>query len=345
MSILLRTLTAVLLAGLLIACSGCEQGPAEAGADSILNVSYDTTRELFRELNAAFVKHWREETGRAVEIRQSHAASGTQARAVIAGLQADTVNLVVPYDIDVISRTTGEISADWRSKFPFNSSPFTSTIVFLVRKGNPKGVSDWADLVREGVSVIAPNPKTSGGARWIYLAAWGYALRESGGDEAAARRFVSLLYANTPVLDKASRAATLSFVRRGFGDVLLAWENEAHLAITEIGEDKLEIVVPPVSILAEPSVAVVDAVVDRRGSRRLAEAYLAWLFEREAQEIAARNNFRPRDPEVLAAFSDKFHELVVFSVEEIAGSWEQAQKKHFEDGGIFDQIYKPGQEQ
>jgi sulfate/thiosulfate-binding protein len=344
MSILLRSVMAVSLAGMLALFFGCGPVPEGSRADSIMNVSYDTTRELFRELNSDFIKHWRGKTGRSVTIRQSHAASGIQARAVIAGLQADTVNLVVPYDIDVISRRTGKISADWRGKFPFNSSPFTSTIVFLVRKGNPKGVRDWPDYARDDISVVAPNPKTSGGARWIYLAAWGYALRNSGGDEGAARRFVAHLYSNAPVLDKASRAATLSFVRRGLGDVLLTWENEAYLAIGEVGEDKLEIVVPTVSILAEPSVAVVDAVVDKRGSRELAEGYLAWLFTREAQEIAARNHFRPRDQEVLAAYADKFQPLEMFSVEEIFGGWEQAQKVHFEDGGTFDQIYKPGRE-
>ncbi len=328
---------------LLMFYTGCGPGPAPEQADSILNVSYDTTRELFREFDAAFIRDWRARTGREVTIRQSHGASGMQSRAVINGLKADTVTLVLPYDIDIISRETGEIAEGWRSRFPHNSSPFTSTIVFLVRRGNPQGISDWSDLVKPGISVIAPNPKTSGGARWIYLAAWGYALKSSGGDGAAAREFVTQLYANTPVLDKGSRAATLTYVRRDIGDVLLAWENEAYLALAEVGEDKFEVVVPPLSILAEPSVAVIDSVVDARNSRGLAEEYLHYLFSREGQEIAARNHLRPRDPAVLAEFADKFPVLDFFSVEELFGGWDEAQKIHFDDGGTFDQIYKPGQ--
>jgi len=343
-AIITSAATGLVLAVLLMFHFGCGQGTMPEQADSILNISYDTTRELFREFDAAFSRYWKAKTGREVTIRQSHGASGTQSRAVIHGLKADTVTLVLPYDIDIISRETGNIASGWRSRFPNNSSPFTSTIVFLVRRGNPKSISDWSDLAEPGISVIAPNPKTSGGARWIYLAAWGCALINSGGDEAAAGKFVTRLYGNTPVLNNGSRAATLTFAHRGIGDVLLAWENEAYLAIAEVGEDKLEVVVPPVSILAEPSVAVVDSVVDEHGNRELAEEYLRYLFSREGQKIAARNQMRPRDPAVLADFADRFPALDFFSVEELFGSWDEAQKIHFEDGGTFDQIYKPGQE-
>src|SRR4051794_15957455 len=286
----------LLLAGVLVTLS--IQSRAQGGEVSLLNVSYDPTRELYQDYNAAFAKYWKAKTGQTVTVEQSHGGSSKQARGVIDGLQADVVTLALAYDIDAISQTAGLIPADWQKRLPQNSTPYTSTIVFLVRKGNPKQIKDWDDLVKPGISVITPNPKTSGGARWNYLAAWGYALKRNGGDEAKAREFVARLYANVPVLDTGARGATMSFAQRRQGDVLIAWENEAFLALREFGKDKVEIVVPSVSILAEPPVALVDKVVDKKGTRKVAEGYLGFLYSKEGQEIAARNFYRPRLQEV-----------------------------------------------
>jgi sulfate transport system substrate-binding protein len=309
-------------------------------AQTLLNVSYDPTRELYQDFNAAFARYWKTKTGRTVTIKQSHAGSGGQARAVIDGLEADVVTLALAYDIDAIAQA-GLTAADWQKRLSQNSAPYTSTIVFLVRKGNPKGIKDWGDLVRPGVQVITPNPKTSGGARWNYLAAWGYALRQPGGTEAKARQFVSDLFKKVPVLDSGARGATITFVRRQIGDVLLAWENEAYLALEE-SPGQLEIVSPSVSILAEPPVAVVDKTVDRRGTRPLAEAYLQYLYSPEGQEIAAKRHYRPRDARVAARYAANFATVKLFTIDEVFGGWQKAQKAHFADGAIFDQIYRPG---
>ena len=308
---------------------------------TLLNVSYDPTRELYTEYNTAFAKYWRGKTGDNVTINQSHGGSGKQARAVIDGLQADVVTLALAYDIDVIAEKAKLLSADWQSRLPNNSSPYTSTIVFLVRKGNPKGIKDWEDLAKPGVSVITPNPKTSGGARWNYLAAWGYALKKEGGDEAKARDFVSRLYKNVPVLDSGARGATITFVERGIGDVLIAWENEAFLSVNELGKGQFEIIAPSVSILAEPPVAVVDKVVNKRGTRAVAQAYLEYLSSAEGQEIAAKNYYRPRLESVAAKYADKFPKVSLFTIDEVFSGWQKAQQAHFADGGIFDQLYKP----
>lgn len=307
----------------------------------LLNVSYDPTRELYVDFNEAFSKHWKEETGQEVTIKQSHGGSGKQGRAVIDGLKADVVTLALGYDIDAIVEP-GLIQPDWQKKFEHNSSPYTSTIVFLVRKGNPKGIKDWNDLVKEGVEVITPNPKTSGGARWNYLAAWGYALKQNGGDEAKAQEFVAELFKHVPVLDSGARGSTTTFVERGIGDVLLAWENEAFLSINELGPDKFEIVYPSLSILAEPPVAVVDKVVDERGTREVAEAYLKYLYTEEGQEIAAKNYYRPISETVAAKYADQFKALELLTIDGDFGGWKEAQTKHFADGGIFDKIYTPG---
>src|ERR1700694_1807126 len=307
---------------------------------TLLNVSYDPTRELYADFNKAFAAAYQKETGKSVEIKQSHGGSGSQARAVIDGLQADVVTLALAYDVDAIA-AKGLIAADWQKRLPLNSSPYTSTIVFLVRKGNPKGVRDWDDLIKPGVSVITPNPKTSGGARWNYLAAWGYALRKYGNDEGRARNFVTALFHNVPVLDSGARGATTTFVERGQGDVLLAWENEAFLALKEFGSGKFEIVVPSVSILAEPPVAVVDKVVDRHGTRKLAEAYLKYWYSEEGQEIAARNFYRPRSTAVPAALTKQFPKIKLYTIDDSFGGWTKAQKTHFADGGVFDSIYQP----
>jgi sulfate transport system substrate-binding protein len=306
----------------------------------LLNVSYDPTRELYQAINAAFIKSWKEKTGQAVTIQQSHGGAARQARSVIDGLEADVVTLALAYDIDAIAER-GLLARDWQKRLPSNSAPYTSTIVFLVRKGNPKNIRDWGDLVRRDVKVITPNPKTSGGARWNYLAAWGYALRSEGGDTARAEKFVGDIYANVPVLDTGARGSTITFVQRGLGDVLLAWENEAFLAINELGKDKLEIVLPSVSILAEPPVAVVDKVVDKRGTRALAQAYLEFLYTPEGQEIAAKNYYRPRDAEVAAKHAETFPKISLFTIDDVFGGWQTAQKTHFNDGGVFDRIYKP----
>ena len=311
-----------------------------AAAQTLLNASYDPTRELYQDFNTAFAKYWKAKTGQTVTVRQSHGGSGGQARGVIDGLEADVVTLALAYDIDAIAQS-GLIGAGWQKRLPQNSAPYTSTIVFLVRKGNPKGIKDWGDLVKPGIQVITPNPKTSGGARWNYLAAWGFALRQPGGTDTTARQFVSELFRKVPVLDSGARGATMTFVRRQMGDVLLAWENEAHLALAE-SPGQLEIVAPSISILAEPPVAVVDQVVDRRGTRALAEAYLQYLYSPEGQEIAARRHYRPRDEKVAARFAGSFAAVKRFTIDEVFGGWQKAQKAHFADGGIFDQIYKPG---
>ena len=310
---------------------------------TLLNVSYDPTREFYKEFNAEFAKHWQEKTGDTVTIQTSHGGSGKQARAVIDGLEADVVTLALAYDIDAIARQSQLLPDTWQSRLPNNSSPYTSTIVFLVRKGNPKGIKDWGDLIRDGVQVITPNPKTSGGARWNYLAAWGYALRQPGGDEVKARNFVADLYRNVPVLDTGARGSTTTFVQRAIGDVLIAWENEAFLAVNELGPDKIDIVVPSVSILAEPPVALVDSVVDQHGTREVAQAYLQYLYSPTGQELAAKHYYRPTLPEVAERYKDKFPKVPLFTIDEVFGGWKQAQATHFADGAIFDQIYKPGQ--
>lgn len=316
-----------------------------AGADQdvvLLNVSYDPTRELYKEYNAAFARYWKEKTGQTVTIRQSHGGAGKQARAVIDGLEADVVTLALAYDIDEISRRAGLMASDWQRQLPNNSCPYTSTMVFLVRKDNPKHILDWDDLVRPGVSVITPNPKTSGGARWNYLAAWGYALKHNKGDQAAAREFVTRLYKNAPVLDSGARGSTTTFIQRGIGDVLITWENEAFLAVEKLGKGQVQIVVPSLSIRCEPPVAVMDKVADRHGTREVATAYLEYLYSPEGQELAAKHHYRPSLPSVADKFGDKFPKLELFSIDEDFGGWEAAQKTHFADGGIFDQIYQPG---
>ena len=308
-----------------------------AVAQTLLNVSYDPTRELYQDFNAAFVKYWKAKTGQTVTIRQSHGGSGAQARAVIDGLQADVVTLALAYDVDAIAQS-GLTSAAWQKRLPQNSAPYTSTIVFVVRKGNPKGIKDWGDLSKPGIQIITPNPKTSGGARWNYLAAWGYALRQFGGDDKA-RQFVADLYKKVPVLDSGARASTMTFLRRQIGDVLIAWENEAYLALQE-SPSQLEIVVPSISILAEPPVAVVDKVVDKKGTRAIAEGYLQYLYSSEGQEIAAKHHYRPRDQAIAAKLGSSFAKLKLFTVDEVFGSWQNAQKTHFADGAIFDRLYK-----
>jgi sulfate transport system substrate-binding protein len=320
----------------LLLLSGCGRSD-----ESLLNVSYDPTRELYEDYNAAFAKYWKAKTGETVTIKQSHGGSSKQARSVIDGLPADVVTLALAYDIDAIAEVSKLIPADWQSRLPHNSSPYTSTLVFLVRKGNPKGIKDWDDLVREGISVITPNPKTSGAARWNYLAAWGYALEKSGGNEAAARDFVTRLYKNVPVLDSGARGSTTTFVERGMGDVLINWENEVLLASKEMAKDQFEMVVPSSSILAEPPVALIDKVVDKRKTRDAAQAYLEHLYSKEGQEIAAKHYFRPRDPDVAAAYAAQFPEVDLFTIDEVFGGWQQAHKTHFADGGVFDQIFKP----
>jgi sulfate transport system substrate-binding protein len=313
---------------------------APAHAQALLNVSYDPTRELYADVNAAFAKAWQSKNKQSVSIRQSHGGSGAQARSVIDGLAADVVTLALAYDIDAIAKA-GLVKADWQKRLPQNSSPYTSTIVFLVRKGNPKGIKDWSDLVKPGIQVITPNPKTSGGARWNYLAAWGYALKQAGGNDQQARDFVTRLFRNVPVLDSGARGATTTFVQRGLGDVLLAWENEAYLAIDE-AKDKVDIVVPSLSILAEPPVTVVDSVVDRKKTRGAAEAYLQFLYSPEGQELAAKHHYRPRDEKVGAKYANRFAKLTLFTIDDVLGGWQKAQSTHFADKGIFDQIYKPG---
>jgi len=315
--------------------------PAQAASQTILNVSYDPTRELYQEYNAAFAKYWKAKTGDNVTIQQSHGGSGKQARSVIDGLKADVVTLALAYDIDVIAERGKALPANWQSRLEQNSSPYTSTIVFVVKKGNPKGIKDWSDLVKDGVAVITPNPKTSGGARWNYLAAWGYALKQSGGDEKKAQEFVGKLYKNAPVLDSGARGSTITFAQRGLGDVLVAWENEAYLAIKEFGGEKFEVVVPSVSILAEPPVTVVDKITDSRGTRAVAEEYLKYLYSPEGQRIIAKNYYRPRLAEAAASAPVKLADINLFTIDEVFGGWKKAQAVHFDDGGIFDKIYQP----
>ncbi len=353
----LRSLARLLAAAAIVALLA---GPiAAAKTVELLNVSYDPTRELYREFNEAFAQYWKEKTGDTVIVRQSHGGSGSQALAVINGLEADVVTLALAYDIDAIHLYAGLLPRDWQSRLPHNSSPYTSTIVFLVRRGNPKGIRDWDDLIRPGIQVITPNPKTSGGARWNYLAAYGFALKQELGEfeklsdpayaeeveaaHAKAREFVAQLYRNVPVLDTGARGSTNTFVQRGIGDVLLAWENEAFLALNEFGSTQFEIVIPSISILAEPPVAVVDANAKKHGTEEVAQAYLEFLYSPTGQAIAAKNYYRPIYPEHAApADRERFPELELFRIDEVFGSWETAQKTHFEDGGIFDQIYTAG---
>ena len=313
---------------------------AQAADITLLNVSYDPTRELYQDVNTAFAKEWKGKMGDNVKIKQSHGGSGKQARAVIDGLEADVVTLALAYDIDALAEHK-LLAADWQKRLTHNSSPYTSTIVFLVRKGNPKGIKDWSDLIKPGVSVITPNPKTSGGARWNHLAAWGYALRQPGGNEAKARDFLGKLYKNVPVLDSGARGATTTFVERGIGDVLIAWENEAYLAVKELGPTKFDIITPSVSILAEPPVAVVDKFADKHGTRKVAEAYLNYLYTDEAQDIIAKNYYRPATDKAAKKYASQFAKVNLFTIEQVAGGWTAAQKAHFADGGIFDQIYQP----
>jgi len=325
---------ATLAAGLLLA-------PIAQADTTLLNVSYDPTRELYQEFNAAFAKHWRAKTGETVAVKQSHGGSGKQARTVIDGLDADVVTLALAFDIDAIADKAKLLPPDWQKRLPLNSTPYTSTIVFLVRKGNPKAIKDWDDLAKPGVSVITPNPKTSGGAQWNYLAAWEYGKRRFGGEDKA-RDFVTRIYKNVPVLDSGARGSTTTFVERGVGDVFISWENEAFLAQKELGPNKFEIVVPSLSILAEPPVAVVDKNVDRKGTRKVAEAYLEYLYSDEGQEIAARNYYRPTNAKVAGKYAGQFPKVALFTINDAFGGWQKAAKTHFADGGTFDQIYKPG---
>jgi sulfate/thiosulfate transport system substrate-binding protein len=313
---------------------------AQAAEVTLLNVSYDPTRELYVSYNAAFARYWKGKTGQDVKINQSHGGSGKHARSVIDGLAADVVTLGLAADIDAVASQGKLLPINWASRLPDNSSPYTSTIVFLVRKGNPKGIKDWPDLIKPGIAVITPNPKTSGGARWNYLAAWGWALKQPGGSDATAKEFVRKLYKNVPVLDTGARGSTTTFVQRGLGDVLLAWENEAVLAVKELGADKLQIVVPTISVLAEPPVAVVDKVVLRRGTREVAQAYLQYLYSKEGQEIIAKNYYRPRDAEIAAKYAAQYPKLTLFTVADFGG-WSKVQPTHFSEGGVFDQIYAP----
>jgi sulfate/thiosulfate transport system substrate-binding protein len=313
---------------------------AIADALTLLNVSYDPTRELYQEYNAAFARHWKKESGQDVTVKQSHGGSGKQARAVIDGLDADVVTLALAHDVDALHENGGLLAKNWQSRLPDNSAPYTSTIVFVVRKGNPNGIKNWDDLAKPGIKVVTPNPKTSGGARWNYLAAWGYVL-ENGGDEAKAREFLAALFKNVPVLDSGARGSTTTFVQRGIGDVLISWENEAYLILKEFGADKFQIVNPSISILAEPTVAVVDKVVDKHGTRALAEAYLKYLYSAEGQDIAGKNYYRPRNAEAAAKYEKNFAKIKLFTIDERFGGWAKAQKTHFDDGGVFDKIYNP----
>jgi len=309
---------------------------------TLLNVSYDPTRELFKDINKAFIAYWKQKTGQDVTINQSHGGSSKQARAVIDGLQADVVTLGLAYDVDALHDFANLVPMDWQKRLPHNSSPYTSTISFLVRKGNPKHIKDWDDLIRPDVSVITPNPKTSGSARWNYLGAWGYALKKSGGNEAKAKEFITKLYKRVPVLDSGARGATTTFVERGIGDVLINWENEILLGAKELGEDKYEVVVPSISILTEPTVSVVDKVANKHGTREVAQAYLEYLYSPEGQEIIAKNYYRPTLQSVAAKYAGQFPKVPLFTLAEIVGDWRKTQKIHFADGGVFDQIYQPG---
>ncbi len=324
-----------------VAAAALASCAAQAANVTLLNVSYDPTRELYKAENAAFAAQWKAKTGDVVTINQSHGGSGAQSRAVIDGLDADVVTLALAYDIDAIAQKAQLLPANWQSRLPEHATPYTSTVVFLVRKGNPWKVHDWPDLVKPGIQVITPNPKTSGGARWAYLAAWAYAEKKAGGNPQKAKEFVANLYGHVPVLDSGARGATTTFVNRGIGDVLLSWENEAYLALDELGRDKFEIVYPSVSILAEPPVSVVDKNVDRHGTRKVAEAYLNFLYSKEGQEIEAKNYYRPRDPAVAAEHAKQFPTLKMYTIDDTFGGWTKAQATHFADGGMFDQIYKP----
>jgi sulfate transport system substrate-binding protein len=338
MKILIKILGLGTLA-VLLTVAGTAMFQTEAKEIKLLNVSYDPTRELYQEYDAAFVKYWKQKTGETIVIQQSHGGSGKQARSVIDGLGGDVVTLALAYDIDAIAEKGKLIAPDWQKRLPQNSTPYTSTIVFLVRKGNPKGIKDWDDLIKPGIAVITPNPKTSGGARWNYLAAWGYALKKNNNDAAKAKEFVTKLFKNVPVLDTGARGATTTFVKRGIGDVLIAWENEALLSLKESGAD-FEVIAPSLSILAEPPVAVVDRVAKKHGTEALAKAYLEYLYSPEGQEIAAKNFYRPRSAEVAAKYADKFPKLTLFTIDEEFGGWQKAQKTHFGDGGFFDQIQR-----
>jgi sulfate transport system substrate-binding protein len=330
----MKTLLTILLALSLANVAGAKE-------IKLLNVSYDPTRELYQDYNAAFAKYWKAKTGDDVVVSQSHGGSGKQALSVINGLDADVVTLALAYDIDAIAQQGRLLPADWQKRLPENSTPYTSTIVFLVRKGNPKHIKDWDDVVKPGVIVVTPNPKTSGGARWAYLAAWAYALDQYGHDDAKARDFVTRLYKNVPVLDSGARGSTTTFVERGIGDVLLAWENEAHLAIKEFGADKFEIVTPSESILAEPPVAVVDKVANKHATADVAKAYLEYLYSDEGQDIAGRNFYRPRSEKAAAKYAGQFSAVKLVTVDAVFGGWQKAQKTHFADGGTFDQIFQP----
>ncbi|MEY9971707.1 sulfate/thiosulfate-binding protein [Lysinibacillus sp. RC46] len=337
-----------LISALTLTLTGCGSSSSEkdTGAQDtkktveLLNVSYDPTRELYEEFNKDFIKKWKDETGQDVTIKQSHGGSGKQGRAVIDGLKADVVTLALAYDIDEIAQARGLLKKDWQTKFENNSTPYTSTIVFLVRKGNPKGIKDWDDLIKDDVSVITPNPKTSGGARWNYLAAWAYAGKLYNNDEAKIKEFMKALYSNVEVLDSGARGATTTFVERKIGDVLIAWENEAYLSLNELGDDEFDIITPSLSILAEPPVAIVDKIVDKKGTREVAEAYLKHLYSKRGQEIAAKNYYRPRDEKILAKYQEQFPKLELVSIDDFGG-WAEAQAKHFKDGGTFDEIYVP----
>ena len=330
----MRRIIPIFLAGILTS------GLFAAGPVKLLNVSYDPTREFYQDFNVAFAKYWKAKTGVDVEINQSHGGSGAQSRSVIDGLQADVVTLGLAYDIDAIAQNAKLLPENWQTRLPNNSTPYTSTIVFLVRKGNPKHIKEWNDVVRDGVGVITPNPKTSGGARWSYLAAWGYALRHNNNDDAKAKAFVAKLYKNVPVLDSGARGSTTTFAQRGLGDVLLSWENEAHLALKEFGADKFEIVYPSESILAEPPVAVVDKIAAKHGTSEVAKAYLNYLYTDEGQEIEARNFYRPRNEKVAAKYASQFPKITLFTIDQLFGGWQKAQAKHFADSGMFDQIYQ-----
>ncbi len=333
----LKKLFATLLASVVLF-----SGTAQAKEISLLNVSYDPTRELYQDFNKSFAEFWKKKTGEDLKINQSHGGSGKQARAVIDGLDADLVTLALAYDIDAIAEKGGLLPKNWQTRLPNNSAPYTSTIVFLVRKGNPKSIKDWDDLVKPGVSVITPNPKTSGGARWNYLAAWGFALKKNNNDAAKAKEFVGKLFKNVPVLDSGARGATVTFVERGIGDVAISWENEAFLAAHQFSKEQFEIVIPSISILAEPPVALIDKVAARKGTMKVAQSYLDYLYSEEGQEIAARNHYRPRNTTVAAKYQSTFPKVELFTIEQLLGGWQNAQKAHFADGGTFDQIYQPG---
>jgi sulfate transport system substrate-binding protein len=335
----LRSFTTTLVTTLALGLAAAAPA-AHAATTTLLNVSYDPTRELYEDYNKEFSKYWKTKSGNDVEIKQSHGGSGKQARTVIDGLQADIVTLALAGDIDALVTNGKLLPVNWQSRLPHNSSPYTSTIVFLVRKGNPKGIKDWGDLIKPGIQVVTPNPKTSGGARWNYLAAWAWALKQPGGSDATAKEFTRKLYKNVPVLDSGARGSTTTFVQRGIGDVLLAWENEAYLSIKELGPDKVEIINPSLSILAEPPVAVVDKVVLKRGTRDVATEYLNHLYSPEAQEIIARNYYRPIDPTVAAKYAKQFPKINLVTIQDFGG-WTKAQTEHFADGGVFDQIYAP----